>query len=98
MATTGAATADEEQIRAVIADRAAAMHDRELSGSCPTTRRRSPSSTSRHRWRTRGRKPATPRRCGPGLAATLAGPSAPDTRSGAPNDHEEDKWLQPFSQ
>lgn len=29
MATTGAATADEEQIRAVIADRAAAMHDRD---------------------------------------------------------------------
>jgi len=29
MATTGAATADEEQIRAAIADRAAAMHDRD---------------------------------------------------------------------
>jgi ketosteroid isomerase-like protein len=29
MATTGAAPADEEQIRAVIADRAAAMHDRD---------------------------------------------------------------------
>jgi ketosteroid isomerase-like protein len=29
MPSTGAATADEEQIRAVIADRAAAMHDRD---------------------------------------------------------------------
>jgi len=40
MAVTSTPATEEEQIQAVIADRAAAIHDRDAGGSSPTTRRR----------------------------------------------------------
>ena len=79
MTVTSAPATEEEQTRAVIADRAAAIHDRDAGRFVAHYAPQIVKFDHPPRWSTAGRKPATRRRCAPGSPATRAGLST--TRS-----------------